>query len=210
MRGLVYLGLRHYYGNSNTDKRIGSVEFMPIHFMHKSISFDEMISLYAVSDVCIVSSTRDGMNLVSFEYIATQRKRNGVMILSEFTGAAQSLSGSVLVNPWNTEELANALHNAVTMTDEQRQVNYQRLAAYINKYTSAWWGQSFVKELGGHLGVNDGERTEVRRLSVAKGIEKNLITIRSVSDEESEAGLDDESAHGGAVQQYNITMQNTS
>ncbi|PVI07491.1 glycosyltransferase family 20 protein [Periconia macrospinosa] len=127
--------------------KFGTIEFMPIHFMHKSVSFDELIALYSVSDVCLVSSTRDGMNLVSYEYIATQEKRHGVMILSEFTGAAQSLNGSLIVNPWNTEELADAIHDAVTMGDEQRNLNYQKLSKYIRKFTSAWWGQSFVTEL---------------------------------------------------------------
>ncbi|KAH7356344.1 alpha,alpha-trehalose-phosphate synthase-like protein subunit [Pyrenochaeta sp. MPI-SDFR-AT-0127] len=127
--------------------KFGTVEFMPIHFMHKSVSFDELIALYSVSDVCLVSSTRDGMNLVSYEYIATQEKRHGVMILSEFTGAAQSLNGSLIVNPWNTEELADAIHDAVTMGDEQRTLNYQKLSKYVRKYTSAWWGESFVTEL---------------------------------------------------------------
>ncbi|KAJ4375836.1 Trehalose-6-P synthase/phosphatase complex synthase subunit [Neocucurbitaria cava] len=127
--------------------KFGTIEFMPIHFMHKSVSFDELIALYSVSDVCLVSSTRDGMNLVSYEYIATQEKRHGVMILSEFTGAAQSLNGSLIVNPWNTEELADAIHDAVTMGDEQRTLNYQKLSKYVRKYTSAWWGESFVTEL---------------------------------------------------------------
>ena len=108
---------------------------MPIHFMHKSVSFDELIALYAVSDVCLVSSTRDGMNLVSYEYIATQKDRHGVMILSEFAGAAQSLNGSLIVNPWNTEELAVSIHDAVTMSAEQRKINYEKLAKYVNKYT---------------------------------------------------------------------------
>jgi trehalose 6-phosphate synthase len=127
--------------------KFGTIEFMPIHFMHKSVSFDELIALYSVSDACLVSSTRDGMNLVSYEYIATQEKRHGVMILSEFTGAAQSLNGSLVVNPWNTEELADAIHDAVTMGDEQRSLNYQKLSKYVRKYTSAWWGESFVTEL---------------------------------------------------------------
>jgi trehalose 6-phosphate synthase len=108
---------------------------MPIHFMHKSVNFDELIALYAVSDVCVVSSTRDGMNLVSYEYIATQEKRHGVLVLSEFTGAAQSLNGSILVNPWNTEELAGALQEAVTMSDEQRAINFSKLDKYVRKYT---------------------------------------------------------------------------
>ncbi|RPB17751.1 glycosyl transferase [Morchella conica CCBAS932] len=127
--------------------RFGSVEFMPIHFMHKSVNFEELISLYAVSDVCLVSSTRDGMNLVSYEYIATQQKRHGVMILSEFTGAAQSLNGSIVVNPWNTEELANAIHEAITLPPDLREANHKKLYEYVTKYTSSFWGQSFVGEL---------------------------------------------------------------
>ncbi|KAK4941807.1 Trehalose-6-P synthase/phosphatase complex synthase subunit, partial [Elasticomyces elasticus] len=128
--------------------KFGTIEFMPIHFMHKSVSFDELIALYAVSDVCLVSSTRDGMNLVSYEYIACQQQRHGVMILSEFTGAAQSLNnGSLIVNPWNAEELADAIHDAVTMGDELRALCHHRLARYVYKYTSAWWGESFVNEL---------------------------------------------------------------
>lgn len=114
---------------------LGTIEFMPIHWMHKSINFEELIALYAVSDVCLVSSTRDGMNLVSYEYIASQKKRHGVLILSEFTGAAQSLNGSIIVNPWNTEELAGALQEAVTMSDEQRLINFNKLDKYVTKYT---------------------------------------------------------------------------
>jgi trehalose 6-phosphate synthase len=108
---------------------------MPIHFMHKSVNFDELLALYAVSDACVVSSTRDGMNLVSFEYIASQQKRQGVLILSEFAGAAQSLNGSLVVNPWNTEDLAKAYHQAVSMEPDQRAVKYQKLWKYISKYT---------------------------------------------------------------------------
>ncbi|RJE27167.1 alpha,alpha-trehalose-phosphate synthase subunit [Aspergillus sclerotialis] len=127
--------------------KFGTVDYMPIHFMHKSVGFDELIALYAVSDVCVVSSTRDGMNLVSFEYIATQQNRKGVLILSEFAGAAQSLNGSILVNPWNTEELARAYLEAVSLDNEQRAQKFQKLHKYISKYTSAFWGQSFVAEL---------------------------------------------------------------
>jgi trehalose 6-phosphate synthase len=129
------------------DKKLGTIEFMPIHFLHQSVSFEELTALYAVSDVCLVSSTRDGMNLVSYEYIATQAKRHGVMILSEFTGAAQSLNGSLIVNPWNTEELAGAIWEAVIMGEEQREINFKKLEKYVFKYTSAWWGESFVGEL---------------------------------------------------------------
>ncbi|CAM9020191.1 glycosyltransferase family 20 protein [Wickerhamomyces anomalus NRRL Y-366-8] len=125
----------------------GTVEFVPIHFMHKSIPFDELISLYSVSDVCLVSSTRDGMNLVSYEYIACQEELKGSLILSEFTGAAQSLNGALIVNPWNTDELAQAIHESLTLPDEKRAANHTKLFNYISKYTSAFWGENFVKEL---------------------------------------------------------------
>ncbi|KAH7915644.1 glycosyltransferase family 20 protein [Hygrophoropsis aurantiaca] len=128
--------------------RFGTVEFMPIHFMHKSLAFDELCALYAVSDVCLVSSTRDGMNLVSYEYIACQQARQGVMILSEFAGAAQSLNGSIVVNPWDSQQVADAIHEAVTMDPETRAENHRKLFKYVNKYSAAFWGSSFIKEMG--------------------------------------------------------------
>ncbi|KAF7327873.1 Glycosyltransferase family 20 protein [Mycena kentingensis (nom. inval.)] len=127
--------------------RFGTVEFMPIHFMHKSLAFDELCALYAVSDVCLVSSTRDGMNLVSYEYIACQQERQGVMILSEFAGAAQSLNGSLIVNPWDSQQVADAIHEAVTMDATTRAENHRKLFKYVNKYSAAFWGSSFIKEM---------------------------------------------------------------
>lgn len=145
--------------------KFGTIEFMPIHFMHKSVSFDELTALYSISDVCLVSSTRDGMNLVSYEYIACQEQRHGALILSEFTGAAQSLNGALVVNPWNTEELADSIHDAVTMGEEQRAINYQKLAKYVNKYTSAWWGESFVSELN-RISEQAEKKLKVRHASI--------------------------------------------
>ncbi|CCE88986.1 Piso0_001781 [Millerozyma farinosa CBS 7064] len=130
--------------------KFGTVEFVPIHFMHKSVSFDELISLYYLSDVCLVSSTRDGMNLVSYEYIACQQDNKGALILSEFAGAAQSLNGAIIVNPWNTEELSDAIKESLTLPDEKKAHNFQKMFDYIAKYTSAFWGESFVKELAKH------------------------------------------------------------
>ncbi|KAF7978810.1 hypothetical protein HWV62_44583 [Athelia sp. TMB] len=127
--------------------RFGTVEFMPIHFMHKSLAFDELCALYALSDVCLVSSTRDGMNLVSYEYIACQQARQGVMILSEFAGAAHSLNGSIVVNPWDSQQVADAIHEAVTMPSDVRAENHRKLFKYVNKYSAAFWGSSFIKEM---------------------------------------------------------------
>ena len=150
--------------------RFGTVDFMPIHFMHKSLLFDELCALYAVSDVCLVSSTRDGMNLVSslllsrlpdlillqvsYEYIACQQARQGVMILSEFAGAAQSLNGSIVVNPWDSQQVANAIHEAVTTDATTRAENHRKLFKYVNKYSASFWGSSFIKEMAK---INPGE-----------------------------------------------------
>ncbi|EAQ83589.1 hypothetical protein CHGG_09993 [Chaetomium globosum CBS 148.51] len=166
--------------------KFGTIEFMPIHFLHQSVTFDELTALYAVSDVCLVSSTRDGMNLVSYEYIATQRERHGVMILSEFTGAAQSLNGSLIVNPWNTEELANAIHDAVTMSPQQRATNFRKLERYVFKYTSAWWGQSFVTEL---TRLNAGEESKA-------GKKGNAAQLALQSAAEGVAGATNKAVEG--------------
>ncbi|RYP09995.1 hypothetical protein DL764_000924 [Monosporascus ibericus] len=160
--------------------RFGTVEFMPIHFLHQSVDSDELTALYAVSDICLVTSTRDGMNLVSYEYIATQRDCHGVMILSEFTGAAQSLTSSLIVNPWNTEEVANAIHDAVTMSPEMREANYRKLEKYVFKYTSAWWGQTFVKEL---LKINNGAEEAKSSVlgSVSNKVDKAVDKVKSAA-----------------------------
>ena len=87
----------------------GSVTEMPIHFLNQSLNLHELVALYMVTDVALITSLRDGMNLVSFEYVACQCNKStpGGLILSEFAGAAQSLgAGSILVNPWNTTEMA--------------------------------------------------------------------------------------------------------
>jgi trehalose 6-phosphate synthase len=128
--------------------RFGTVEFMPIHLLHRSVDFDELCSLYAASDICLVTSTRDGMNLVSYEYIASQRDRHGVMILSEFTGASQWLKGgAITVNPWDIDELSSAIHKGITMDAEERKTRYHRMERYVFTHTSAWWGKTFITAL---------------------------------------------------------------
>jgi trehalose 6-phosphate synthase len=84
---------------------------------------------------------------VSYEYIACQQARQGVMILSEFAGAAQSLNGSIVVNPWDSQKVADAIHEAVTMDTETRAENHRKLFKYVNKYSAAFWGSSFIREM---------------------------------------------------------------
>ncbi|KAI6110218.1 glycosyltransferase family 20 protein [Pisolithus croceorrhizus] len=158
--------------------RFGTVDFMPIHFMHKSLPFDELCALYAVSDVCLVSSTRDGMNLVSYEYIACQQARQGVLILSEFAGAAQSLNGSIVVNPWDSQQVADAIHEAVTMDADSRAEKHRKLFKYVNKYSAAFWGSSFIREMS-RIKVDDAPpavNKEERSSAKPIGAEQSKLT----------------------------------
>ena len=113
------------------NRKYGSNDYKPVHPLHRSVPFDQLITMYAASDICFVSSIRDGMNLVSYEYVATQRERKGVLLLSEFAGAAEQLSGSVLFNPWDTEGTVEALRRAVTMDAEERSANQQKSEDYV-------------------------------------------------------------------------------
>ena len=103
--------------------------------MHQSVPFPELIALYAVSDACIVASTRDGMNLVSFEYIACQQQRNGSLILSEFAGSAKSLTGAIIVNPWNIHDMARAMDQAYHMPSDERKERFDTMEAYVQTFT---------------------------------------------------------------------------
>ena len=94
--------------------RFGTLEHAPIHYLDRQIQFHELVALYFLADVCLISSLREGMSKVAFEFIACQQRNHGVLILSEFIGAAQTLgSGALLVNPFNTDALAKAIHESL-------------------------------------------------------------------------------------------------
>lgn len=128
--------------------------YSPVQYLFRSIDFAELTALYTVADICFVTSLRDGMNLVSLEYIVCQgakanaKEDPGVLILSEFAGASGSLmAGSIVVNPWNAGALSDALRSALTMDVEGRRAKLDILYKYATKYTAGFWGDSFIVEL---------------------------------------------------------------
>eukprot|EP00475_Leptophrys_vorax_P019115 TRINITY_DN2611_c1_g1_i1.p1 TRINITY_DN2611_c1_g1~~TRINITY_DN2611_c1_g1_i1.p1 ORF type:complete len:551 (-),score=100.12 TRINITY_DN2611_c1_g1_i1:36-1688(-) len=127
--------------------RYGNFNYSPVHYLFRSVCLEELCALYAVADVCIVSSVRDGMNLVSHEYVVCQKKKCGVLILSEFAGAAQSLHGAICVNPWDSDDFADAIHRALTLSKTERQLKELTLYKYVTKNTASFWGTSFVGNL---------------------------------------------------------------
>ncbi|KAL3613709.1 threalose-6-phosphate phosphatase [Castilleja foliolosa] len=128
--------------------RFGSFTAVPIHHLDCSLEFNALCALYAVTDVTLITSLRDGMNLVSYEFVACQNSKKGVLILSEFAGAAQSLgAGALLVNPWNITEVAAAIGHALTMPAEEREKRYRHNFEHVTTHSAQQWAEFFVSEL---------------------------------------------------------------
>jgi len=121
---------------------------VPVIYLDASMSFDDLVALYNVADVALITSLRDGMNLVSYEYIACHNGREppGVLILSEFAGAAQSLgAGSIRVNPWNLQDTASAIHEALEMAPEERKALHSYAFKYVTEHTAQKWAETFLQ-----------------------------------------------------------------
>ncbi|KAH8689957.1 putative alpha,alpha-trehalose-phosphate synthase subunit [Talaromyces proteolyticus] len=128
--------------------RFGKPEYSPIIYLHRSIPFTELAALYSVADICLLTSHRDGMNLVAFEYVACQEQRNGVLVLSEFAGASAFMGkGAVQFHPANIKEISQSIHKALLMSKEERKERYDMLRHFVDTNTSTRWGQTFVEEL---------------------------------------------------------------
>ncbi|CAA7410212.1 unnamed protein product [Spirodela intermedia] len=128
--------------------RFGTLTAVPIHHLDRSLDFHALCALYAVTDVALITSLRDGMNLVSYEFVACQEQKKGVLILSEFAGAAQSLgAGALLVNPWNITEVANSIGYALNMSPDEREKRHRHNFAHVTTHTAQIWAETFVSEL---------------------------------------------------------------
>ncbi|KAK4355345.1 hypothetical protein RND71_024316 [Anisodus tanguticus] len=128
--------------------RFGTLTAVPIHHLDRSLDFPALCALYAVTDVALVTSLRDGMNLVSYEFVACQELKKGVLILSEFAGAAQSLgAGAILVNPWNITEVASSIGQALNMSPEEREKRHRHNFLHVTTHTAQEWAETFVSEL---------------------------------------------------------------
>lgn len=102
----------------------GSLQFFPAHHFHQNLDHEEYYALLTLADICLITSIRDGMNTMSHEYIICQQKDKGSLILSEFTGSAGSLSGAFLVNPWDYTGVAHAIHEALSLSTEERVIKH--------------------------------------------------------------------------------------
>ncbi len=120
----------------------------PIRYVHKSYRRDELAGIYRAAKVGLVTPLRDGMNLVAKEYVAAQNPRDpGVLILSQFAGAAAQMKEALIVNPFSREEMSEALHQALSMKLPERIRRWEALIEGVRRDDITAWRDSFVKAL---------------------------------------------------------------
>ena len=123
-------------------------DWAPIRYVHKSFPRDELAGVYRAAKVGLVTPLRDGMNLVAKEYVAAQNPRDpGVLILSRFAGAAAQMREALIVNPFSREEMADALHRALSMELAERTRRWEALIEGVRRDDIAAWRDSFVTAL---------------------------------------------------------------
>lgn len=120
----------------------------PILYLFHPVTFDELMSLYRAADGLVVTSKRDGMNLVALEYVATQSLDNpGVVLISEFAGAHSLLSGAVSINPRDIEGTSKKMLAAMQLPTTERYAACEKMQAYLSQYTATDWGELFIEKL---------------------------------------------------------------
>lgn len=118
-----------------------------IRYLHHSYPREEMVALYLAADVMLVTALRDGMNLVAKEYIASRVDGRGVLVLSEFTGAADELTQAIRVNPHDIEGLKDAIMSAIEMPEEEQRRRMRALRRRVRDHDVADWSRSFLGDL---------------------------------------------------------------
>ncbi|HZJ55216.1 MAG TPA: bifunctional alpha,alpha-trehalose-phosphate synthase (UDP-forming)/trehalose-phosphatase [Myxococcaceae bacterium] len=131
--------------------RFATPNWSPVRYLARGLSPPEVTALYRAADVLVVTPIRDGMNLVAKEFIAARTDGDGVLVLSEFTGAAAELAEALLVNPYDVDGTAEALWRALQMPAEERHIRMTALRARVETYDVHRWSREFLDRLGSDL-----------------------------------------------------------
>jgi len=141
---------------SLVDEQIGRINgefgqpgWTPVTYLYRSLPFNQLVPLYLLADVALVTPLRDGMNLVAKEYLAARPDGTGVLVLSETAGAAAELGEALIVNPHDQEGLVRALHSALSMPVEEQQARNAPMRARLNRYSIDRWTDEFLSQLRG-------------------------------------------------------------
>src|SRR5690606_20179259 len=126
--------------------RYAAFDWTPIKYIHRAVPREKLAALYRSSQVGMVTPLRDGMNLVAKEYVACQDPEDpGVLVLSQFAGAAAELDGAVKVNPYDTEYVADGLQRALAMPVEERRDRWTSMTSALRANDLGVWRRNFLK-----------------------------------------------------------------
>ncbi|PYX79272.1 MAG: bifunctional alpha,alpha-trehalose-phosphate synthase (UDP-forming)/trehalose-phosphatase [Acidobacteria bacterium] len=127
--------------------KLGTPEWTPLVYINRSIERTELVGLYKLADVCWVGSLRDGMNLVAKEYVACKPEGDGVLVLSEFAGAAAEMGEALLINPFDEERTAATIERALALDEQERRLRMTALHHRVVRNNVFRWGERFVAAL---------------------------------------------------------------
>jgi trehalose 6-phosphate synthase len=119
-----------------------------LHYLHQSMPRDDLVAFFAAADVMLVTPLRDGMNLVAKEYVACRHDNGGVLVLSEFAGAAIELKDAILVNPHDTDGVKNALEAALRMNPSEARRRMRAMRRQVLTHDVDRWARTFLDALG--------------------------------------------------------------
>ncbi len=129
------------------NQRFQKGDWKPLVFLNRQHSHEEIKPYYRAASFCMVTSLHDGMNLVAKEFVASRTDENGVLILSPFAGASQDLRDALVVNPYDTEELAQAIHTALEQPPEDRAARMRHMRAQVREHNVYRWAGDLIGEL---------------------------------------------------------------
>lgn len=119
----------------------------PIQYYYRSFSFSDLTALYNVADIAMITPLRDGMNLVAKEFVASkERSKRGVLILSEFAGAANELTDALIVNPRDIQYMVDTMIQALEMPLEEQAERMEKMQEQLKKYTVRHWAENFITQ----------------------------------------------------------------
>lgn len=141
--------------------RFGKLDWMPIRLFTQSLSFEELIAYYKAADICWTTPLRDGLNLVAKEYIVAHEGRDGVLILSEFVGAAVELPEAILTNPYSLDGMDRAIEQALVMSKEEQKERMTKMYQTVTTYDVKYWADRLLDKFHNLKHETFSEESEV-------------------------------------------------
>ena len=127
--------------------RFSLIDWVPIRFSTNRIPYEEMVAWFSMSDICWITPLRDGLNLVAKEYVAARKGRDGVLVLSEFTGASVVLDGAVLTNPYSHKQMDQAIESALEMPEDEQIIRISKMVSAVEDFTVSDWANEQMQSL---------------------------------------------------------------